>query len=458
MGKIIKDTIHANGIDIGIYTQDFENEFISLTDIARYKSDDPTAVIQNWMRNRDVIEFLGLWERLHNPDFKPLEFEGFKKQAGANAFTMSPKKWIEATDAIGIVSKAGRYGGTYAHSDIAMSFATWISPEFQLYIMKDYRRLKTDENSRMSLNWNLNREISKLNYRIHTDAIKENLIPPELTPAQVAYTYANEADMLNVVLFGKTAKQWKDENPTAKGNMRDAATLNQLLVLANLESYNAVLINQDKNQKERMELLRMLTVQQLQTLETVSLNNLPKLEVESNKKQVKSDGCKILESPETVVNYYDSDFDYYEEEGIRQQVSGACANIERVLRDKEAIYDITPREFEELVAEVFSQQGYNVEITPATRDGGCDIIATKEISGIPYMILIECKKYSARHKVDVQLVRSLLGVQSDRKANKAILVTSSLFTRDARQFAERQEHLISLVDINDLMDMMRNAR
>ena len=261
-----------------------ENDYISLTDIARYKSDDPTAVIGNWLRNRNTIEYLGIWESLYNPNFKPLEFEGFKKQAGANAFTMSPKKWIEATDAIGIVSKAGRYGGTYAHSDIAMSFATWISPEFQLYIMKDYRRLKTDENSRLSLNWNLNREISKLNYRIHTDAIKENLIPPELTPAQVAYTYANEADMLNVVLFGKTAKQWKDENPTAKGNMRDAATLNQLLVLANLESYNAVLINQDKNQKERMELLRMLTVQQLQTLETVNLNNLPKLEVESNKK------------------------------------------------------------------------------------------------------------------------------------------------------------------------------
>ena len=280
MGKIIKDTIHANGIDIGIYTQDFENEFISLTDIARYKSDDPTAVIQNWMRNRDVIEFLGLWERLHNPYFKPLEFEGFRKQAGANAFTMSPKKWIEATNAIGIVSKAGRYGGTYAHSDIAMSFATWISPEFQLYIMKDYRRLKTDENSRLSLNWNLNREISKLNYRIHTDAIKENLIPPELTPAQVAYTYANEADMLNVVLFGKTAKQWKDENLAVKGNMRDVATLNQLLVLANLEkSYNAVLINQGKDQKERMKLLRQLAVQQLQTLESVSLNNLPKLRV-----------------------------------------------------------------------------------------------------------------------------------------------------------------------------------
>ena len=260
MGKVIKETIHANGIDIGIYTQDFENEFISLTDIARYKSDDPTAVIQNWMRNRDVIEF-----------------EGFRKQAGANAFTMSPKKWIETTNAIGIVSKAGRYGGTYAHSDIAMSFATWISPEFQLYIMKDYRRLKADENSRLSLNWNLNREISKLNYRIHTDAIKDNLIPPELTPAQVAYTYANEADMLNVVLFGKTAKQWKDENSAAKGNMRDVATLNQLLVLANLESYNAVLINQGKMQKERMELLRQLAVQQLQTLETVSLNDLPKL-------------------------------------------------------------------------------------------------------------------------------------------------------------------------------------
>ena len=283
MGKIIKDTIHANGIDIGIYTQDFENEFISLTDIAKYKSDDPTAVIQNWMRNRDVIEFLGLWERLHNSDFNPLEFEGFKKQAGANAFTMSPKKWIEATNAIGIVSKAGRYGGTYAHSDIAMSFATWISPEFQLYIMKDYRRLKTDENSRLSLNWNLNREISKLNYRIHTDAIKENLIPPELTSAQVAYTYANEADMLNVVLFGKTAKQWKDENPTEKGNMRDTATLNQLLVLANLESYNAVLIKQGKKQKERMELLRQLAIQQLQTLETVSVNNLPKLEMVKNK-------------------------------------------------------------------------------------------------------------------------------------------------------------------------------
>ena len=196
---------------VWIYTQDFENEYLSLTDIARYKSDDPAAVIQNWMRNRDVLEFLGLWEKLHNDNFNPLEFEGVRKQAGANAFTMSPKKWIETTSAIGMVSKAGRYGGTYAHSDIAMSFATWISPEFQLYIMKDYRRLKTDENSRLSLSWNLNREISKLNYRIHTDAIKKNLIPPELTHRQISNTYASEADLLNTVLFGKTAKEWRDE-------------------------------------------------------------------------------------------------------------------------------------------------------------------------------------------------------------------------------------------------------
>ena len=236
------------------------------------------------MRNRNTIEFLGVWEELHNPDFNRVQFEAVKNEAGLNRFVMTPTKWITQMNAIGITSKAGRYGGTYAHSDIAMSFAAWISPEFQLYIMKDYRRLKTDENSRLSLNWNLNREISKLNYRIHTDVIKGTLIPPELTAVQVAYTYASEADMLNVVLFGKTAKQWKDENPTIKGNMRDVATLNQLLVLANLESYNAVLINQGKKQKERMELLRQLTVQQLQTLETVSLKKLPESVVNSQEK------------------------------------------------------------------------------------------------------------------------------------------------------------------------------
>ena len=250
MKNLVKDTIHANGIDIGIYTQDFENEFISLTDIARYKSDEPKDVIKNWMRSKDTIEFLGLWEKLHNSNFKGVEFDSFRNQAGSNAFTMSPTKWIETTGAIGIVSKSGRYGGTFAHSDIAFEFASWISAEFKLYIIKDYKRLKADENSRFSLNWNLNREISKLNYRIHTDAIKEKLIPPELTPAQISFTYANEADMLNVVLFGRTAKQWKDENPDIKGNMRDGATLNQLLILANLESYNAVLIHQGNNQKE----------------------------------------------------------------------------------------------------------------------------------------------------------------------------------------------------------------
>jgi hypothetical protein len=275
--KPVKETIHAKGIDIGIYTSDFENEFISLTDIARYKSDNPNATICNWMRNRETLEFLGLWETLHNPDFKPLEFDGFRSQAGLNAFTMSPKKWIDGVHAIGIVSKAGRYGGTYAHSDIALEFASWISAEFKLYIVKDYRRLKSDENSRLSLGWNLNREIAKLNYRIHTDAIKGNLIPPELTPAQISYTYASEADLLNVALFGQTAKQWRDANPNKKGNMRDEANLNQLLVLANMESYNAVLIEQGKGQAERLVLLRELAVRQMETLASISTDSFPQL-------------------------------------------------------------------------------------------------------------------------------------------------------------------------------------
>jgi hypothetical protein len=277
--KPVKETIHAKGIDIGIYTSDFENEFISLTDIAKYRnSDDPRFVIQNWMRNRNTIEFLGLWEELHNPNFNRVQFEAVRSEAGYNRFVMTPTKWIEAVDAIGIVSKPGRYGGTYAHSDIAMSFATWISPEFQLYIMKDYRRLKSDENSRLSLGWNLNREIAKLNYQIHTDAIKGNLIPPELTPAQISYTYASEADLLNVALFGQTAKQWRDANPVdKKGNMRDEANLNQLLVLANMESYNAVLIEQGKGQAERLVLLRELAVRQMKTLASISMDNLPQL-------------------------------------------------------------------------------------------------------------------------------------------------------------------------------------
>ncbi|MBQ8412670.1 MAG: KilA-N domain-containing protein [Lachnospiraceae bacterium] len=276
MAKMVKEVIHAKDIDIGIYTTDFENDYISLTDIAKYKSEDPTATIQNWMRNKDIIEFLGLWESLHNADFKPLEFEGFKREAGANAFTMSPKKWIENTNAIDIVSKSGRYGGTFAHSDIALEFASWISAEFKLYIFKDYKRLKTDENSRLSLDWNLHREISKINYRIHTDAIKDNLILPELTPAQISFTYANEADMLNVILFGMTAKEWRDSNNGQQGNIRDAASINQLLVLANLESYNAVLINQNKSQKDRMILLRELAISQLRTINGLSIASLPK--------------------------------------------------------------------------------------------------------------------------------------------------------------------------------------
>ena len=276
---IKKETIHAKGIDIGIYTTDFENEFISLTDIAKYRNvDDPRFIIQNWMRNRNTIEFLAVWETLHNPDFNRVQFEAVKNEAGLNRFVMTPTKWIEQMNAKGIVSKSGRYGGgTYAHSDIAISFASWISPEFQLYIMKDYRRLKFDENSRLSLDWNLNREIAKLNYRIHTDAIKAYLIPPELTPEQISYKYANEADMLNVVLFGKTAKQWRDENPRRKGNIRDEAELNQLLVLANMESYNAILIGQGKTMSERIVLLRELAVKQMKTLSMVSMDGIKQL-------------------------------------------------------------------------------------------------------------------------------------------------------------------------------------
>ncbi|MCR5746188.1 MAG: KilA-N domain-containing protein [Lachnospiraceae bacterium] len=287
--NIKKDIIHANGFDIGIYTTDYENEFISITDIAKYKSDAPNDVIKNWMRNRETLEFLGLWESLHNQDFKPVEFDGFKSEAGMNAFTMSPTKWIKSVNAIGIVTKAGRYGGTYAHSDIALEFASWISAEFKLYIMKDYQRLKKDENSRLSLNWNLNREIAKLNYRIHTDAIKDYLIPPELTPNQISYKYANEADLLNVALFGMTAKQWREKNSDKTGNIRDDATLNQLLVLANMESYNAILIDQGKTMSERLVLLRGLALKQMETLSSVRMDAIKRLpESESKMKSTMS--------------------------------------------------------------------------------------------------------------------------------------------------------------------------
>ena len=250
MSKVKKDTIEAKGFAIQIYTEDFKNDYISLTDIARYKNvHEPKDVVKNWLRVRDTIEFLGLWETIHNPNFKGVEFDSFRKEAGTNAFTLSPQRWIENTNAIGIISKSGRGGGTFAHPDIAMEFASWISAEFKLYLIQDYKRLKLDENSKLSLGWNLNREISKINYKIHTDAIKEYLLK-DLTSEQLSYKYASEADMLNVALFNKRAKQWREENPDLKGNMRDYASLNELLVLANMESYNAVLIGKGMEQKE----------------------------------------------------------------------------------------------------------------------------------------------------------------------------------------------------------------
>lgn len=276
--NVKKETIHAKGFDINVYAIDYKNDFISLTDIARYKSDAPHDVVKNWMRSRETLEFLGVWESLHNPDFKRVEFDLFRNEAGLNAFTMSPTKWITGVNAVGIVTKPGRYGGTYAHSDIALEFASWVSAEFKLYVVKDYQRLKNDENSRLSLNWNLNREIAKLNYRIHTDAIKERLIPPQLSPRQISYKYANEADMLNVALFGETAKQWRESNPEKKGNIRDDASLNQLLVLANLENYNAILIGQEKTMSERLTLLREIAVKQLKKLSAVGMDGLKRIQ------------------------------------------------------------------------------------------------------------------------------------------------------------------------------------
>ena len=278
MAKVKSDTLHVKGIDVGIYTEDYRNEYISLTDIARFRnSDDPRFAIQNWMRNRNTIEFLGLWESLHNPNFNRVQFDTFRTEAGLNRFVMTPSKWVENTGAIGITAKAGRYGGTYAHSDIAMEFASWISAEFKLYLMKDYRRLKFDENSRLSLSWNLNREISKLNYHVHTNAIQQNLLPPDLTREQQSFVYADEADMLNVALFGLTAAQWRPQNQGCKGNIRDYASLQQLLVLANMESYNALLIEQKLPQTERLRMLRQMAVRQLQVLSSLDVTNLPSL-------------------------------------------------------------------------------------------------------------------------------------------------------------------------------------
>lgn len=242
-----------------------EKDYISLTDIAKYKSDEPNTVIGNWMRNRNTIEYLGVWESLYNPNFNPTEFEGFKKNAGLNAFTLSPQKWINATNAIGIISKAGRYGGTYAHKDIAFKFASWISVEFELYIVKEFQRLKQEQQE--LLGWTAKRELSKINYHIHTDAIKQKLIPTELTQQQISHIYANEADVLNVALFGMTAKQWREANPDLKGNIRDYATINELICLSNMENLNALFISDEMPQAERLKRLNKIAIQQMKVLE-----------------------------------------------------------------------------------------------------------------------------------------------------------------------------------------------
>lgn len=241
-------------------------DYVSITDLARHKSDDPTAVIGNWMRNRNTIEFLGIWESLYNPDFKPLEFEGFRKEAGLNAFTLSPRKWIDTTNAIGLVSKSGRYGGTYAHKDIAFKFASWISVEFELYIVKEFQRLKSEEQK--ALGWSAKRELSKINYHIYADAIKQNLVPAEITKTQASMIYANEADVLNVAMFGLTAKQWRDANPELKGNIRDFASVNELICLSNMESLNAVFIEQGMSQSERLIKLNHIAIHQMKVLES----------------------------------------------------------------------------------------------------------------------------------------------------------------------------------------------
>jgi len=266
-----RNTIEVQGTVVTVQHRS-DDDYISLTDIAKHKEPDRSdIVIQNWMRNRNTVEFLGIWEQLNNPVFKPLEFEGFKNRAGLNSFVLTPRQWIDATNAIGMVSRSGRYGGTFAHKDIAFEFASWISVEFKLYLIKEFQRLKDDENRRLSLAWNLNRTLSKLNYRIHTDAIKLHLIPDEVTAAQAAVTYANEADLLNVALFGKTAREWRDGNPQAESNMRDHATVEQLLVLANIESMNAELIHMGLTQGERLRRLNEIAIRQMRVLTSTNV-------------------------------------------------------------------------------------------------------------------------------------------------------------------------------------------
>jgi hypothetical protein len=265
----------VQGVKITLIS-DNVNDYISLTDMARFKDSERTNyIIQNWMRTRGAIEFCGLWEQLNNPDFKGIEFDAFKIQSGANSFALTPQKWIESTNAKGLISKSGRYGGTFAHRDIAFEFATWISAEFKFYFIKEFQRLKEDENDRLKLEWNLQRTLAKINYQIQTDAIKENLIPKEITRKQASFAYASEADLLNTALFGFTAKEWREANSDKEGNIRDHATLEQLVVLSNLESINALLIHQGISQNERLLLLNKTAITQMKSLlESKAINKL----------------------------------------------------------------------------------------------------------------------------------------------------------------------------------------
>lgn len=255
--------IEVKGTEITIFSH-YKEEYISITDIARHKDSRTDYIIQNWIRNRNTIEFLGIWEKLNNPDFNPIEFDGFRNRSGLNSFTLTPKQWIERTNAIGIISKAGRYGGTYAHKDIALEFATWISVEFKLYLIKEVQRLKEEEQNH--LGWDMKRNLAKINYRIHTNAIKGNLIPSTLTKHQINLVYASEADILNMALFGKTAAQWREENPEKKGNIRDYANISQLVCLSNLENLNSVFINDNMGQRERLKRLNIIAIQQMKIL------------------------------------------------------------------------------------------------------------------------------------------------------------------------------------------------
>ena len=266
MKQKINSKIEANGFEVSIITE-LGGDYISLTDIAKYKNEkSPADVVKNWMRIKDTIEFLGLWEQFSNDNFKLVEFDQFRNGAGRNAFTLSPKQWIEETNAIGIRSSSGRYGGTFAHVDIALEFASWISPEFKLYVIKEYQRLKQSESHQHQIEWNVQRDLAKVNYIIHTDAVKSHLIPTDLTNAQINFIYASEADVLNVALFGLTAKEFRMQNPDKKGNQRDYATIEQNIIMASLESNNALLIRQGLKQTERLQLLRDVAVEQLNSV------------------------------------------------------------------------------------------------------------------------------------------------------------------------------------------------